>query len=398
MRVLYAEAVYDDEEISAVLNVLKNNPHQLMSGENVRKFEQQVAKIFGKNYGIMVNSGSSANLLAINSLGLKPGSEIITPALTFSTTVAPIVQLGLVPAFVDVEPSTFVIDCGLIEEMITENTKAMLIPNLIGNLPDWNRIKQLADKYSLIVMEDSADTIGYSFDGGNTGQINDIVTSSFYASHIVTGAGFGGIMCTNNEAFAESATIMRSWGRASSLRDESEEVDQRFNTKVDGIEYDAKFMFNSMGYNFIPSELSAAFGLVQLKKLEKYKIIRQENYLALLNYFRLYEEFFILPSQLNITDTPMLAFPFIIKDGAPFSRRDMQIWFEENGIQTRTVFTGNILRHPGFKHIDRKESPSGYPNSNRVMSGGMLIGCHHGINNIQLDYIQETLKNFIGSR
>ena len=247
-------------------------------------------------------------------------------------------------------------------------------------------------------MEDSADTIGYSFDGGNTGQINDVVTSSFYASHIVTGAGFGGIMCTNNEAFAESATIMRSWGRASSLRDESEEVDQRFNTKVDGIEYDAKFMFNSMGYNFIPSELSAAFGLVQLKKLEKYKVIRQENYLALLNYFRLYEEFFILPSQLNITDTPMLAFPFIIKDGAPFSRRDMQIWFEENGIQTRTVFTGNILRHPGFKHIDRKESPSGYPNSNRVMSGGMLIGCHHGINNIQLDYIQETLKNFIGSR
>ena len=232
MRVLYAEAVYGKEEISAVLSVLENSPHLLMSGENVKLFESKVAKLFGKKYGVMVNSGSSANLLSINILNLPPGSEVITPALTFSTTVAPIVQNGLVPAFVDVESSSFVIDCELIEEMITPKTKAMLIPNLIGNLPDWDKLRMLSDKYGLMLIEDSADTIGYKFNGNNTGNLSDIVTSSFYASHIITAAGFGGIFCTSEQELAEKAVISRSWGRASSLKNESESIDERFNTII----------------------------------------------------------------------------------------------------------------------------------------------------------------------
>ena len=394
MRVLYAEAVYGKEEISAVLSVLENSPHLLMSGENVKLFESKVAKLFGKKYGVMVNSGSSANLLSINILNLPPGSEVITPALTFSTTVAPIVQNGLVPAFVDVESSSFVIDCELIEEMITPKTKAMLIPNLIGNLPDWDKLRMLSDKYGLMLIEDSADTIGYKFNGNNTGNLSDIVTSSFYASHIITAAGFGGIFCTSEQELAEKAVISRSWGRASSLKNESESIDERFNSEVDGIEYDAKFMFNSIGYNFIPSELSAAFGLEQLKRLNKYKIIRQKNYSSLLDTFSKIEKFFVLPTQLSNVDTPMLAFPFIIRDNAPFSRRDLQVFLEKKDIQTRTIFTGNILRHPGFKGIKRKESSSGYPNSDLAMRGGMLIGCHHGMDQKQLEFVQSSIEEF----
>ena len=394
MRVLYAEAVYGKEEISAVLGVLENSPHLLMSGENVKLFESKVAKLFGKKYGVMVNSGSSANLLSINILNLPTGSEVITPALTFSTTVAPIVQNGLVPAFVDVEPSSFVIDCELIEDMITPKTKGMLIPNLIGNLPDWDKLRMLSDKYGLVLIEDSADTIGYKYNGNNTGNLSDIVTSSFYASHIITAAGFGGIFCTNNPELAEKAVVTRSWGRASSLKNESESIDERFNSEVDGIEYDAKFMFNSIGYNFIPSELSAAFGLEQLKRLKKYKIIRQKNYSSLLDTFSKIEKFFVLPTQLSNVDTPMLAFPFIIKDDAPFSRRELQIFLEKKNIQTRTIFTGNILRHPGFNGIKRKESSSGYPNSDLVMRGGMLIGCHHGMDKKQLEFVQSSIEEF----
>ena len=394
MRVLYAEAVYGDEEIKAVLKVLQDSPHLLMGGPNVASFEKRISEIFGKRFGIMVNSGSSANLLAISSLDLPKGSEVITPALTFSTTVSPLVQCGLVPAFVDVEPSTFVIDINLIEGMITSNTKAMIIPNLIGNLPSWDRLREIADQHQLVLIEDSADTIGYRYKGGNTGRLSDIVTSSFYASHVITAAGFGGIVCTNEETIAEKAIIARSWGRASSLRGESEAIDNRFDAKVDGIEYDAKFMFDELGFNFIPSELSAAFGLVQLEKLEHFTNIRRKNYAMLLESFRKYDDWFILPSQLEFIETAMLAFPFIVKKTAPFSRRQMQIYFEEHDIQTRTIFTGNILRQSGFKNIERRDSPSGYPNSDQVMAGGMLIGCHQGMTHVEVAYVIACIDSF----
>lgn len=395
MRVLYAEAVYGEEEIEAVLRVLKDNPHSLMGGGNVASFEKSVAEIFGKRFGIMVNSGSSANLLAISSLGFPKGSEVITPALTFSTTVSPLVQCGLVPAFVDIELSTFVIDIDLIEVMITPNTRAMMIPNLIGNLPNWDRLREIANKYQLVLIEDSADTIGYRYKGGNTGYLSDIVTSSFYASHVITAAGFGGMVCTNEETIAEKATIARSWGRASSLRGESEAIDNRFDASVDGIEYDAKFMFDELGFNFIPSELSAAFGLVQLGKLERFKKIRRKNYSKLLESFKKYDDLFVLPSQLDFVETAMLAFPFVVKETAPFTRRQMQIYLEKHDIQTRTIFTGNILRQSGFKNIERRDSSGGYPNSDQVMTGGMLIGCHQGMTHTEIAYVIDCIHSFV---
>ncbi len=393
-RVLYAEAVYGEEEISAVIDVLRNDSLALMNGKRVKEFEGRVAGLFGKTHGHMVNSGSSANLLAIAMLGLEPGSEVITPALTFSTTVAPLLQYGLIPVFIDVEEGTYNIDAAAIEEMITPKTKAMMIPNLIGNISDWKCLRQLADKYDLILIEDSADTIGYTVDGETTGKFSDITTTSFYASHVVTAGGFGGMVMSNDDKLAERASLLRGWGRLSSLMEESERTEDRFDAEVDGIAYDNKFVFQDLGYNFLPSELGAAFGLVQLDRLPEYAKIRKENFRALTEFFAGYGEWFILPRQSNSVDTPWLAVPLVIKDDAPFTRRDLQEHFEAAGIQTRTVFTGNILRQPGFRDIERREAPGGFPNADRVMRGGFLIGCHQGMGEEDTDYIQATFEGF----
>ena len=167
-KIYYGKAVYDYKEIKAVTKVLKEQPLQLIDGKNVKKLEKKICKLFGKKYGLMVNSGSSANLLAISSLNLKNGSEVITPNLTFSTTVAPIFQLGLVPHFFGVEKNKFVADVNQIEKCINSKTKAIMIPNLLGNIADWKKISLIAKKYKLYVIEDSADTIGYTINSKNT--------------------------------------------------------------------------------------------------------------------------------------------------------------------------------------------------------------------------------------
>jgi len=392
--VLYAQAVYDDEEIAAVVDVLKNDAVALMNGRRVKEFERRVADKFGKAHGHMVNSGSSANMLATAMLRLEPGDEIITPALTFSTTVAPLVQNRLVPVFVDVEPDTYNINVDAIEEMIGPKTRAMMIPNLIGNIPDWRKLRSIGDKNGLTLIEDSCDTVGYTLDNRTTGKLSDITTTSFYASHVITAAGFGGMVMVNDDQLSDQANLLRGWGRTSSRKQESESMDDRFHSEVDGIAYDDKFVFEDIGYNFLPSEISAAFGLVQLGRLEAYAQIRKTNFKAMVNFFEAYSNWFILPSQLDEVDTAWLAVALIIRDDAPFSRRDLQVFFEGCGIQTRTVFTGNILRQPGYKDIERREAAGGFPNADQVMRGGILIGCHQGMSAEDTDYMQSRFLEF----
>ena len=396
-RVFYAQAIYGREEIDAVVDVLENKSLTLMGGPAVAEFESRVACLFGKDVGLMVNSGSSANLLAVAILGLMPGDEVITPALTFSTTVAPLVQNGLVPVFVDVEPDTCNIDIDLIEAMVGPKTRAMMIPNLIGNLPDWSRLREIADQYDLKVIEDSADTIGSTLNGKPTGKLSDISTTSFYASHIVTCGGFGGAICIDDPELARRARLLRGWGRSSSVLGESEAPEDRFNMDINGIEYDAKFVFEAQGYNFLPSEMAAAFGLVQLDRLRDYTERRVRNFEALTAFFESYEDWFILPRQTPETHTPWLAVPIIARDDAPFTRRQLQVHFESQGIQTRTVFTGNILRQPGFRNIDCRIDPAGYPNADQVMRGGVLLGCHQGMGSDEIEIIKDSFKTFVGS-
>ena len=299
----------------------------------------------------MVNSGSSANYLAIELLGLPHGAEVITPALTFATTVAPLVKNGLVPAFVDVEPDTFNIDAEQVEAMIGPNTKAMMVPSLIGNLPDWDRLAEIAAAHELLVVEDSADTLGATLRGASTGTRSHISTTSFYGSHVINCAGNGGMLCVNDEALADEARLLRSWGRSSSLFVDSEDPEKRFGVTLEGIEYDAKFVFERIGYNLEPSEIGAAFGLVQLGRLQSNIDARIANFDAHLNFFADYENWFVLPRQCPESRTGWLALPLIVREDAPFTRRELQTYLEGQGIQTRTVFTGNILRQPGYRDI-----------------------------------------------
>ena len=394
LHVPYGKSVHGQEEIDAVVHVLQTSTQM---STHVRKMEKQVSALFAKNHGIMLNSGSSANYLAIELLKLPENGEVITPALTFSTTVAPLIKNKLLPIFIDVESDTFNIDANQIEEMITPQTRAMMIPNLLGNLPDWRALKQLAEKYNLLLVEDSADTLGAQIGGRSSGVFSDISTTSFYGSHVVNCAGNGGMLCLNDAALAKQALLLRSWGRSSSLFVESEKIENRFNIQVDGLDYDAKFLFEAIGYNLEPSELGAAFGLVQLAKLEKNIAIRQQHFAKHLAFFKEYEEFFILPRQLPHSSTGWLATPLIVKDTAPFTRKELQIFLEKRSIQTRTVFTGNILRQPGFKQIQHKRHPNGFPHADQVMRGGMLIGCHHGLTLPMLDHIHQSFKDFIGN-
>ena len=197
-KVLYAEANYGQPEIDAVIKVLQEQRHNMVASTNVDELQGKIAELFGKSYGVMSNSGSSANLLALASLCFEKGKNVITPALTFSTTVAPIVQCGLVPNFVDCKINTLQIDEDAIESKINSETVAIMVPNLIGNLPDWRLIREIANRHNLVVIEDSADTVGYKLEGVVGSPYSDVVTTSFYASHIITGAGVGGMICFND--------------------------------------------------------------------------------------------------------------------------------------------------------------------------------------------------------
>ncbi|MCB0481403.1 MAG: aminotransferase class V-fold PLP-dependent enzyme [Flavobacteriales bacterium] len=391
-NVPYGCTVHGEEEIAAVTEVLRTSTQM---GKNVRAMEEKIAKLFNKKYGIMVNSGSSALYLAVEILNLPKGSEVITPALTFATTVAPQIKNGLVPVLVDVIPGTYCIDADKVEEMITSKTSAMIVPNLIGNLPDWNKLGALAKKYKLKVIEDSADTLGGTINGESSGKHSDISITSFYGSHVINCAGNGGMLCVNTDEHYERAKLLRSWGRSSSLFVESEKIENRFNVKVDGIDYDAKFVFEALGYNLEPSEMGAAFGLVQLSKLDHNIEEREKNFDFMTNFFKQYEKWFILPKQFPNSRTGWLAYAMTIKDEAPFTRKEFQIFMEKRNIQTRTVFTGNVARQPLFKEVEYRMSLDGAPNADHVMRGGVLLACHHGLNDEQRAHVIASAKVFL---
>ena len=392
IRVPYGSTVHGEEEIDAVINVLKTTTQM---SKNVREFESKVAAKYSKDYGIMVNSGSSALYLSIESLNLPKGSEVITPALTFGTTVASIVNNKLVPVFVDVKPDTYCIDETQIESKITKNTSAIVAPDLMGNICEWPYIRELADKHNLKILVDSADTIGATYDGISTGSFADVVITSFYGSHIINGAGNGGMIATSDKDLADKCSLLRSWGRSSSLFVESEAIENRFNIQLEGIQYDSKFVFEELGYQLEPSEISAAFALVQFKKLDQNMELRNKHFDSHLEFLSKYSEFFSLPIQNPKAYTCWLAFPMIVNESAPFNRTDMQIFLEKRNIQTRVVFTGNVLRQPMMKNVNYVGNPDDFINADRVMKQGILLACHHGLTDEMINHLYESIELFI---
>ena len=392
IKVSYAQTVYGKKEIDAVVKCLKESTQM---GHYSGKFEKKISSLFDKKYGLYVNSGSSALYIGMEASNFPEGGEVITPALTFSTTIGCIVISKLIPVFIDVGFNDYCIDVDTIEKNITNKTVAIVAPNLLGNICNWEKISEIAKKYNLKVIEDSADTIGGTLNGKLSRSYCDWTITSFYGSHIINCAGNGGMLCMNDEKMIYDAKLLRSWGRSSSIFDEkSEAIENRFNVEVDGIPYDAKFIFEKIGYNLEGSEIGAAFGLAQLEDLKENITTRQINFQKQTDFFNNYKDYIVTPLQTKNSESAWLAYPIIIKEGAPFSRKDFQIYLEKRNIQTRTVFSGNITRQPGFKNIDMKISESGLNNADNIMKGGVLLACHHGLTDVMIDHMHEVSETF----
>jgi CDP-6-deoxy-D-xylo-4-hexulose-3-dehydrase len=394
-RIDYAGSVHDEREIDAVVAVLRGGPQALRIGKNVRAFEQGVAQLFGKRRGVMCNSGSSALYLAVELLGLNTGDEIITSAVTFSTDIAPIVRAGLVPVFVDVEADTYNIDVDAIEAMIGPRTRAILAPNLIGNVPDWDRIRAIADTHRLQVVEDSCDALGSTLRGTPTGTRSDISVTSFALSHIITAAGTGGMVCLDDDDLVDRCLLLRRWGRRSETQiyGSRKGVDRRFFSTIDGdLEYDNLFIFDEVGWNFEPAEISAAFGLVQLDKLPDNLAKRKHNFARLTELFAQRPDVFVLPRTTADVDTAWHMFPVIIRPESGLQRGAFQAHMERNGIDTRMVWTGNALRQPAFKNIAHRAPEHGLPNADRVMEHGLILPSNHSLTDDDLEYIWTTAE------
>ena len=392
-KITYGKNVYNSEEINAVVKTLKKTTQM---SKNVFKFENKIASKFGYKFGVMVNSGSSAILLCLKILNFNPKDEVIVPCLNFGTAISSILLLNLKPILVDVNVNTLQIDEKKISEKITKKTRAIMVPNLIGNIPKWDIIKKIAKKNKLLLIEDSADTLGAKINNKPTGKYADYGITSFYGSHIISCAGNGGMLMLNKKNDYNKARMLRSWGRLSSVLKNSENIKKRLNIKINGYEYDKKFIFQDLGFNFEPSEIGASFGLIQLKKFNKFEKSRKINFNYYLNFFIKYKKYFITPKINKGIKTNFLAYPIIIRENNLFNRRKLQIFLENNNIQTRTIFTGNLLRHPAFKSIiNNRNKIKSFPNSDYIMRNGLLVGCHQGLGRKEIYFVQKIIIKFM---
>lgn len=364
---------YGEEEIKAVEECLRDG---WLAGFGKRsiQFEERVATMFGKKFGVFVNSGSSACLLALAALDLPKGCEIVTQACTFSTTVAPIVQLGYRPVFCDIGLTSYVPTVADIVDKVTDNTKAIMLPNLIGNKPDWSgcryALKEMG-RSDIYLIEDSADTITLT-------EETDVSTTSFYASHIITAGGTGGMVMFNDQEHVDLCLQYRDWGR---IGNNSEYIDERFNHSIDGFPYDFKFLYGVLGYNFKCCEMNAAFGLVQLKRFEEISQIRRKNVERYFSNLTSVDEI-LLPD--DSIKPNWLAMPLQTED-----RLGLLAFLENKNIQTRVTFAGNITRHPAYREYLQE-----FSNSDTVMKNGFLLGAHHGMGLSDVDYVCDKIKEF----
>ncbi|MCB1678824.1 MAG: aminotransferase class I/II-fold pyridoxal phosphate-dependent enzyme [Halioglobus sp.] len=394
-EIRYGGAMLDQREVDAVVKVMQTS---MVVGEQVTTFEKRCANLLGKEYGVMVNSGSSALLLAIRLLDLPPGSEIITPTLTFGTDISSIVMNGHVPVLIDVEPDTYQINIDRIEENITPQTKAMLIPSLIGGMPDWDRLRDIADKHGLKLIEDSCDTLGGTYRGTPPGKRSDISVTSFSIFHIITCLGNGGLVAVNDPALWDRALMLRAWGRSSEkflYGTRQQDSDGRFLEDLGDIEYDGMFIFEELGYGFIPNEAGAAFGHEQLNKLAEFTRLRQARFDRHDEYLGRRSEYFIKPRVSEEVFTTWICYPVMVRPQLGWSRRKLQEYLEDAGIFTRVIFSGHVALQPMMKDVASRLDPAGYPNAEKVMRHGLMLPCHPTMTEEDCQYLYQVLDEFI---
>jgi CDP-6-deoxy-D-xylo-4-hexulose-3-dehydrase len=382
-----------EESVEAIDSILST---WVTMGKKVKTFEDMFANYLGCKYASMVNSGSSANLLALSVLTnplfrnkLNPGDEVITPATTWVTTVYPIANVNLIPVLVDVDIDTLNINVDAIENAITEKTRAIMPVHLLGNPCDIKRVMEIAGEHDLYVIEDTCESHGAEVGGKKVGTFGHMGTFSFFFSHHITTIE-GGMVVTNDEDIYEMAKSMRVFGWVRGLKNE-DEIANKYS------HIDRRFLFSNIGYNFRPTEIQGAFGMHQIKKLDNYIKIRQQNAEFWNNALRGYPEYFLLHEQRPGTKHVWFGFPITVKTGAPFTKNELTSFLENKKIETRPIEVPNIPEQPSMRLINYKVSGS-LKNSDYILKNSFFIGNHQAIGNDEREYVVNCIDEFIKSR
>ncbi len=394
--------VFDNEEVNNAIQAARDG--WWTEGRWAKQFENDFKKYLGVRYVSLVNSGSSANLIALASLtsktfgerSLKPGDEYITTAVAFPTTVNPGIQYGLRPVFVDVEPDTLNIDVAQAEKAITKRTKLIMVAHTLGKPFNLDKIMKLVKKYNLWLIEDCCDALGSRYDGELVGTFGHIATFSFYPAHQIT-MGEGGAVITNNPLIHRSIRQFRDWGRdcwCDTGKDNT--CRKRFSWKMGELPYgyDHKYTYSQIGYNLKLTDFQAAIGVAQLKKLPGFIKKRKENYKKLYEFFSQYKKYFILMKENPKEDPCWFGFPLIVRADAPFTRNELTEYLEKNRIGTRNVFSGNLLRHPAYLKIKHR-TVGKMKNADLVMNHAFWLGVFPGINEKMIEYTEEVIRKFL---
>lgn len=403
-KVNYAGRVFDEKEIVALVDSCLD--FWITLGKKGMEFEKEFAGYLGLKKALVANSGSSANLLAVSALRagtfpghLNPGDEVITTAVTFPTTLAPIIQNNLVPVFVDVEIDTYNIDASLIEEAISGKTRALMFAHTLGNPAEMDKIMEIAARYHLYVIEDTCDALDSRYDQQLLGTFGDLSTFSFYPAHHMT-LGEGGAVATNNLELSRIILSLRDWGRAcwcpTGEANPNGACNQRFEHKFEGLpdRYDHKYIYNNIGYNLKPLDLQCAIGLEQLKKLPSFTEKRRQNFQVLYDTFQQYESAFILPRALPKAEPSWFAIPITVREDAGFRKNDLVEFLESKKIETRMLFAGNILKQPGYRGIF-KRIVGDLKNTDRIMESTFFLGVYPGLTTEKREYVVEMINQFM---
>lgn len=397
----YAGRIYDEKEL---INLVDSSlDFWLTAGKFSLQFEKDFAKFLGVKFCLLTNSGSSANLLAISALTspklgqrqLKLGDEVITTASGFPTTLNPIIQNGLIPVFVDVNLDDYNIDDKKIEQAISEKTKAIFVAHNLGNPVNLEKISSIAKKHNLWLIEDNCDALGSKYNNKYTGTFGDIATFSFYPAHHIT-MGEGGALATNNPELKRIIASFRDWGRACWCEPgQDNSCKKRFSWKLGDLPfgYDHKYTYDHIGYNLKLTDMQAAVGVAQLKKLPSFIKTRQKNFAIIYNFLKEYQDYILLPEATENSNPSWFGFPILVKKTAPFSRADIVEYLEKNKIATRMLFGGNLLKQPAYKNIKCRIHGS-LENTDMIMNNLFWIGVYPGMKKEQLKYIEKVFKNF----
>jgi CDP-6-deoxy-D-xylo-4-hexulose-3-dehydrase len=398
----YAGRVYDEKEIISLVD--SSLDFWLTAGRFAKQFEDEVARFIGAKHCVLTNSGSSANLLAISALTspkldekrLKPGDEVITTACAFPTTVNPIIQNNLIPVFLDVEIGTYNVQADKIEESLSEKTKAIFLSHTLGNPFDLDKVIEVAQKYKLWVIEDNCDALGSKYNGQYTGTFGHISTFSFYPAHHIT-MGEGGALVTNDSHLKRLIESFRDWGRDCWCETGCDNTcGKRFGWQLGTLPYgyDHKYIYSHIGYNLKVTDMQAAVGVEQLKKLPCFIGARKKNWKIFYERLKRYDDYFILPKIIAKSDPSWFGFLLTIKEDAQFSKNNIVKYLEERKIATRSLFSGNILRHPAYEGIQHRIYGT-LKYTDYIMENTFWIGVYPGLDEDRINYVLNVFDSFI---